>query len=370
MSGSSGSRSSFVVALKAIVIFILIVFALLGAAVLYMAGGSFVPLIIVIVLGLLIGAIWAGIGRLAFGNRRGISPPFWRRWLSVSAMSVLVILAILSLPLLFVTYINTARPLALPQITLTDGEKEVVFQGMVHIGSPPYYQGVVFDLTKAADQDYVLFFEGVRSGTDENLENMNRILGTDGLNLNQIYDAFAQQCDLKFQNEYFGVFYDNIVSEPDQYINADVSVDDMMAEWERLIEEHPEWRAQQVDARPEDEVDTDLDAWMDRLANLTPGQRDLVAQACHTYLNINFSQLGGEKPPFKEHVVVEFRNRHLADMILEHPAERIYVTYGYDHFRGVFKMLQEANPDWQITDVEWRQAVDSEQELERELQLD
>ncbi len=33
-------------------------------------------------------------------------------------------------------------------------------------------------------------------------------------------------------------------------------------------------------------------------------------------------------------------------------------------------MLQEADPNWRITDVQWRQAIDSEQELERELQLE
>lgn len=369
MEPASPSRPAWLTGLKAILLFILAFMALLGVSVLLRVGGSAVPLLFVGAAALLLGAAWAGLGALLRRNRPGRAP-FWRRWLKASAVCGLVLSALAAVPLLIATYINTARPLAMPRIVLTDGNKEVIFQGMVHIGSPPYYQGVVFDLTQAADMGYTLFFEGVRSGSEENQALLNKLLGTDGLNLNQIYDAFAQQCRLKFQNDFFGVFYDNIVTEPDQYLNADVSVDDMMAEWERLLEEHPEWRAQQVDARPEDEVDGDLGSWMDRLGNLTPGQRKLTAMACHTYLNVNFSQLGGEKPPFKEQVVVEFRNRHLADMILEHPAKRIYVTYGYDHFRGVFRMLQEANPNWRITDVQWRQAIDSEQELERELQLE
>ena len=81
--------------------------------------------------------------------------------------------------------------------------------------------------------------------------------------------------------------------------------------------------------------------------------------------------MGHIKPPFKEHVVVYFRNRHLADTILaQAAAEQVYVTYSYDHFRGVFKMLREADPRGKIVDVEWRQAVDDQTELERELQLE
>ena len=72
----------------------------------------------------------------------------------------------------------------------------------------------------------------------------------------------------------------------------------MIAEWERLLSEHPEWRAQMVEARPEDEVDSDLDNLLDRLSGLTPGQRRLTALACHTYLNIQVGQIGGQKRPF------------------------------------------------------------------------
>ena len=57
-------------------------------------------------------------------------------------------------------------------------------------------------------------------------------------------------------------------------------------------------RAQMVEARPEDEVDSDLDNLLDRLSGLTPGQRRLTALACHTYLNIQVGQIGGQKRPF------------------------------------------------------------------------
>ncbi len=369
MAGTRAAQSSWWIALKAILLFVLTLLALLGLLVLVSATDSFRPLLLVAVVALVIGAIWAGVGRLVRRGRAG-ARPFWRSWLSASGVVGLLALALLAVPLLVVITINATRPLAVPRVTLTDGEREVVFQGMIHIGSAPYYQAVAFDMTQAADLGYVLFFEGVRAGAPENVQRMNEILGTNGVNLNQVYDAFAQQCGLHFQNEYFGVFYDDMASNPDQFVNADVSVDDMMAEWDRLLQEHPEWSAAQINERPEEEVDNQLDGMMGRLNSLTPGQQRLTQLACQTVLNVNLGQLGGEKPPFNENVVVDFRNRNLAEMIMQHPAERLYITYGYDHFRGVYKLLTEANPNWRIADVEWRQAIDNATELERELQLE
>jgi hypothetical protein len=363
------SSPAWLIAVKAILLFLLVISGLLGFAVLRRATNSFTPALLVLVAGLIIGLIWAGLFWL-WRRRRPDQPPFWQAWLKAAAVWSLVLLALVAVPFVVATFVNIRNPLIMPRVVLTDGEKEVVFQGMVHVASGTLYEGVVFDMTQAADQGYDLFFEGVRPGSEENQQLMGEILGTKGQNLNQFYDQFAGACQLRFQNDYFGIFYDDIVTNPDQYYNADVSVDDMMNEWRRLLEEHPEWRAQQVNERPEDEVDNQLTNILDIVDNLSPGQRDLVELACHTMMNIVFSEVGGEKPPFKQEVVLNFRNRHLADTILAHPGDTIYVTYGYDHFRGVFRMLQEANPAWEIVDVRWRPAIQPRAEVEGELLLE
>ncbi|MEL5878786.1 hypothetical protein [Cereibacter sphaeroides] len=40
-------------------------------------------------------------------------------------------------------------PLAVPRVTLSDGWREVVFQGMVHVGSEQFYRSVAYDLLRA-----------------------------------------------------------------------------------------------------------------------------------------------------------------------------------------------------------------------------
>jgi copper transport protein len=43
------------------------------------------------------------------------------------------------------------HPLAVPRVTLSDGTRHVVFQGMVHVGSEQFYRSVSYDLIRAKD---------------------------------------------------------------------------------------------------------------------------------------------------------------------------------------------------------------------------
>lgn len=48
----------------------------------------------------------------------------------------------------------------MPQATLSNGSKTVVFQGMVHVGSEPFYKTVVCDIEQALSDGFVIFYEG------------------------------------------------------------------------------------------------------------------------------------------------------------------------------------------------------------------
>ena len=109
------------------------------------------------------------------------------------------------------------------------------------------------------------------------------------------------------------------------------------------------------------------------MKNLTPGQQSLVGLACQTMFNITLNgttTTDDDKSPFMKKIVLDYRNRYLADTILQSPAERFYITYGADHFKGVYKLLQAADPAWTIEDVSWRQAIEDRVAVENELQLE
>lgn len=362
-------------ALGGIVVFVLSFFALIGIATVAVAANSLRPLLLFLIMGVFLGAITALVIRLfrRLFHRQAPRSASLRTWLKASAIWTALLLALASVPLLVATNINSSRPLAMPRITLTDGKKQVVFQGMVHVGSEPFYQGVIFDLLQAADEGYVLFFEGVRPGAPENQERLNELLGTRGVDLSQVYDSMAQGCNLEFQNNYFSVFRDDMQNDPARFVVADITVDEMMAEWDRLLAEQPELAAAQAPIRSAEDVDrTDEQGAtvLDGLSELTPGQRRLAALACQAFFNVSLGSEGRSQKPFQERVVLDFRNRHLADQILSHPGDRIYITYGNAHFPGVYALLRQADPNWRITDVQWRQAIEDRAELERRLNLE
>jgi len=63
-------------------------------------------------------------------------------------------------------------PAKLPSYTLSNGSKTVVFQTMSHVGSAQFYTWVQERLKKAKENNYVLFFEWVTPGTEENSKSL------------------------------------------------------------------------------------------------------------------------------------------------------------------------------------------------------
>lgn len=54
---------------------------------------------------------------------------------------------------------NEYAPATLPRITITNGEKTVVFQSMMHIASPGFYDDIRNDMIELHEKDFVFFYE-------------------------------------------------------------------------------------------------------------------------------------------------------------------------------------------------------------------
>ncbi len=54
---------------------------------------------------------------------------------------------------------NEKTPATLPRITITNGEKTVIFQSMMHVASPEFYEEIKKDMESLAQKDYVFFYE-------------------------------------------------------------------------------------------------------------------------------------------------------------------------------------------------------------------
>lgn len=59
----------------------------------------------------------------------------------------------------FLQFTNNTAPATLPKITISNSEKTVIFQSMVHIGSPSFYDDIERDLENLRGREYVFFYE-------------------------------------------------------------------------------------------------------------------------------------------------------------------------------------------------------------------
>ena len=283
--------------------------------------------------------------------------------------------ALLAAPIYYFALLTDLRPLTVPQATLSNGTKTVVFQGMSHIGSEAFYKGVVYDLENALANGYVLYYEGVLGSPEGDAWFNQKLAG--GNDLNTSYQVFSDVCGLQFQLTYFGLLDADMKVHPDRHVKADVSTADMMHEYERLMQVDPVFAAaekdtQEASAPPADGKPSDAEAGQgltDVISFLkgSPGLSKLAGIVCRGFLT---RTLNANTPPDQmDKVILDFRNRSLADRILGDKHQLIYITYGAGHLPGLLADLQAADPTWKVESLKWMRTVSAPEELEGKLVL-
>lgn len=298
---------------------------------------------------------------------------FLRTMFPINMFLFLSSIILIATPVWLALIINSTAPVTLPKVTMTDGEKTVIFQGMVHIGSENYYNSIIFDMVEADDAGYVLFYEGVRPGTDESEDRFNEIMGLGDQDLSSVYTGIADVCDLSFQNDFFRLFADDLVENSKQHLNMDVSTDDMIDEWERLLVEHPEYaNMQPAPMGSAESSGIGSDDFMDFYRRMSGGQQDLTGQFCQAIFNLQMGleSANDDADPFSKYIILDYRNRYVADGIINADEDKIYITYGNAHFPGVYAYLLADDPDWEILDVQWRRALESPETFSGTLHLE
>jgi hypothetical protein len=55
--------------------------------------------------------------------------------------------------------------------------------------------------------------------------------------------------------------------------------------------------------------------------------------------------------------ILHDRNDHLAKAIIDSKSEKIIILYGMLHFEGIYGLLQENDPNWKVTKVEFEYPI-------------
>jgi Na+/H+ antiporter NhaB len=75
-------------------------------------------------------------------------------------LSATIFIIVVSLSIGYFSYYhNTLHPKTLTQYTLTNGDKTLVFQEMIHIGSENFYNSIAEEIKKYKQDGFVYYFE-------------------------------------------------------------------------------------------------------------------------------------------------------------------------------------------------------------------
>jgi len=297
-------------------------------------------------------------------------------WLRTSVALWAALCIATALPFYYLATVTEVRPALAPQVTLSNGDKTVVFQGMMHVGSENFYKAVIYDVEKALADDYVLYYEGVQTNSPESeafFAKLSQTL-TGGQDLSAVYTALGQACGLKFQSEYFTLLEADQAEHPERHVIADVDALEMKQEYERLMQEDPAFAERYATVFDDHGTDTNNDdsiaeavQWLE---NGSDGQRKLAGIICRGLMSISYSQEGqaDQDTPLSE-LILEYRNQSLAQRIVAEPNPRIFITYGARHLPGVVALLKQADPAWSVESVKWLRAIEAPKRFDATLDL-
>lgn len=354
------------VRLKAIAWFALVVAFVLGLPILLGWG----PVLLVALV--LAAAVLAAAGAwLVRRLRPAAARPFASAWVRGLIGWTLVLGVLVAAPFYWLMTITETRPAIVPQVSLTNGAKRVVFQGMQHIGSEHFYQAVVYDVEKALSEGYVSWYEGVQTPTPESqafFEKLSHEL-VGGTDLSGTYKSIGEVCGMKFQLDYFGLLEADKAEHPKRHLVADVDALELKAEYERLVREDPAFaKAHANDFQPKPASDDNalMLKVVDWLKRGTAAQKALGGVACRGLFTLG-QATAGAKPGPMEPVILDYRNRALARRIMQSPDDRIFITYGAAHLPGLVAELRKLDPKWTVGSVKWLRTVEAPEHIEGQL---
>lgn len=323
-------------------------------------------LLIAALLGLPLALLWRRIWHPARARR-------WTgTWLRGSVGLWFLLCGLAAAPVYFLAITTETQPAIVPTVTLSNGPRTVVLQGMQHVGAERFYQAVVYDLEKALADGYVLAYEGV-ADSDPEADAWFRKTLSHGKDLGDSYRELGKTCGLSYQIDYFGPVVADAKAHPERHVTMDVNTRAMKQEYDRLMQSDPTFAAamrkrdEDKDAATDDDAPDFVTRLIERQKTGDERQNALAGTLCRGIMTFVMRQAttGGSDNDM-EPVVLTFRNQHLAAQLLADPREKIYVTYGAAHLPGVMDLIKR-EPGWKVESIKWMRTIAAPEHLEGRL---
>lgn len=247
----------------------------------------------------------------------------------------------------FSYYQNELSPATLPRYTISNGDKTVVFQTMSHIWSENFYTTVQNTIFSYKQKWFVLFFEWVQSGTQENNNKLDQALW---MNFNETtYDSLSKLYGLVQQDN---SKFLNLVNNKDY--NIDISIDDIITSYEKIKKENG------LENRTYSPPINTTELVTKELSELPENKLQLLKYVNRAFINVilkneslqaNIQNTFANKELFE--VILTKRNEFISNAILKSQEKNIIATYWLLHFQGIFELLQASDIKWRITQIDY-----------------
>ncbi len=271
-------------------------------------------------------------------------PMFFTHFVSyfLYKLSIFIILLI-SIIWSFAYYNNEMSPAPMPEITISNWEKTIIFQAMSHIWTKIFYNNIVDNITENKKEWYIYFFEWVRPGTPENTEKFNQALWVkfDA----ELYKNFSKLYWVTNQNNEDFLWLVNNLD-----FNVDLNLDEIVEQYEKNVE----W--QENDEQIKNKIPIDVTEQITEiLLKLNDKQLKILVYINQSILNFIIKSTWLQEILTNNFtntelfdVILNKRNEVLSDAIINSEHNKIYITYWLLHFKWVMELLQESDNKWDI----------------------
>lgn len=267
--------------------------------------------------------------------------------------SIIFAIIVVFTPLSIYAYIQGGTTTSyIDKYTITNGDKIVIFQGMSHIGLRSFYKEVGEEINEYRREGYIINFECFKTNSIT--------LNKDEANYENELDSFNE-----FKAKKVETFKKYPVYSTTKYAYQHIELlryttyDDKCADMSELeINKLADRLSEKYEiAKTTNNKVLSNSYHNDAFVMLNKYERLYIylANIRNQYI-INFIREYQEKIfsyfdksiILENKIIIEARNKHLADIILNDSNKLIYVNYGDGHFLGVFNLLKEKDRNWTL----------------------
>ena len=242
----------------------------------------------------------------------------------------------------FAYYSNEISPAKMPEFTISNWKKIVVFQAMSHIAKQDFYNQVRDNIRDFKSASWVYFYEWVKPWSKESSQKFDKALW---INFTpDLYKYMSRLYWLTFQNN-----NDFLLQVNNLDFNVDLNLDEIVKIYEKKV------KISNTPKPENTEIINASEQLLDQLNNLNDKELKVLVYLNQAIMNTVIKNDKYAKSLLKDiwnqdlfDVILDERNDNLTKAIINSEYNKIYITYWLLHFEWVLNILQKNDKNWKI----------------------